>query len=204
MLSFRRVGQRGDLVLSAAQRRNVLSRPLLDALIRSLRELNGEDLACLTLTSASADIFAAGADIRELAILDGESAPAYAELGQELMALIAAFPVPVLALVAGPCFGGALDLALACDAIWAAENAVFCHPGIYLGIMTGFGGTVRLPARLPVRLARHMMLTGYRMPAREARRWGLVEKLFANHGDLIAATGPIAQGAKVPGKRGHP
>ena len=68
------------------------------------------------------------------------------------------FPVPVFALVSGPCIGGDLDLVVACHGVWASRSALFCHLGTSLGLLTGFGGTVRLPRKLPPAMARFLFL----------------------------------------------
>lgn len=145
------------------------------------------DLQALVLLSASDEIFAAGADMRELLTLSADSATAYAALGQSVMDALADFPVPTYALVAGPCFGGGFDLALACQRLWVTHNAVFCHPGAFLGLMTGFGGTVRLPQKIEPQMARHMLLTAYRLNGLAAFRCGLAARLYPGHRAMVTA-----------------
>jgi len=166
---------------------NKLSRATLRDLTSQVRALAGEALDLLAIQSSSPTLFAAGADMRELLDLNPVSALAYAALGQDLMQALESFPAPVLALVSGPCLGGAFDLVLACHAVWATSATYFCHPGAHLGMMTGFGGTVRLPEKLPGARARFMLLSGYRMPAAEALELGLVARLFDSHEDMQAA-----------------
>ena len=187
MIRSHRQGAWARLILDAPASKNKLSIAMLRALTVQIRAHAGLGLARLAIHSSAADIFAAGADMNELLQLDPTSAVRYAALGQELMDAIEGFPCPVVALVAGPCFGGALDLTLACSEIWASKGTVLCHPGAHLGIMTGFGGTVRLAERLPPTQARFMLLTGYRMAAEEAHRLGLVSRLFDSHKSMINA-----------------
>jgi enoyl-CoA hydratase/carnithine racemase len=80
-----------------------------------------------------------------------------------------------VAAVNGFCFGGALDLALACDMRIASPNALFSHPGASLGIMTGWGGTQRLPRMIGEAAAIEMFFTGRRVNAAEALTLGLVD-----------------------------
>lgn len=121
------------------------------------------------------NVFAAGADLRELSEITAGSAAEFAERGQGLMNLIAAIKPLTLAAVNGYCFGGALDLALACRHRIASPNAAFAHPGTGLGIITGWGGTQRLPRLIGQANALEMFFTAGRVDAFEAQRIGLVD-----------------------------
>ena len=186
MLIQEREGAWGRIFLNDPDAKNKLSVSFLNQLAETLDGLAGKGLLWLTIESASESLFAAGADMRELLQLDPQSALEYSRLGQGVMDRIARFPASVVALVSGPCFGGAFDLVLACDAIWATEHSHFCHPGAYLGMMTGFGGTVRLPGKLPSQMARHMLATGYRLPAADAGKMGLVQRCFSSKSKMIS------------------
>ena len=87
------------------------------------------------------------------------------------------FPVPVIAAIRGYCMGGAMDLALACDYRIAAPNAVFGHRGASLGMMTGWGGTQRLPRLIGKARAMQMFLLAEMVKADEALRIGLVDAI---------------------------
>ncbi|CAM2064553.1 Enoyl-CoA hydratase/isomerase family protein [Sulfidibacter corallicola] len=187
-LEMRHQSDWGRILLAAPSGKNKLSLDLLERLHEGLAAWRRDsDFRLVTLESTCPDLFAAGADMNELLNLDRAKAREYAALGQSVMRELETFPTPVVALVGGPCFGGGFDLALACAEIWATDNAVFCHPGAYLGIITGFGGTVRLPLRLPTRMARHMLLTGYRMGAEEAGCLGLVQRRFPSRAAMLKA-----------------
>jgi crotonobetainyl-CoA hydratase len=108
---------------------------------------------------------------------------------------------PVIAAVNGYAAGGGFELALACDLIVAAEGATFFLPEVNLGFVADAGGVLRLPKRLPRALAMELLLTGRRMDAPEAARWGLVnrvvpgEELMASAHALaaeVAAAAPLA------------
>lgn len=128
--------------------------------------------------------FSAGADLREIAALQGASAYEFARMGQRLMDAVDRFPAPVIAAIHGYCMGGGLDLALACDRRIAAPNAIFGHRGAALGIMTGWGGTQRLPRLIGKPRALQMFLAAEKIIAREALRIGLVDALVE---DPVAA-----------------
>lgn len=153
--------------------RNPLSVEVLEGLTAFLSGTSAEVL----VFTGSEDVFASGADLREIARVDGSNAVEFAERGQSLMSLIASPRTYTIAAVNGYCYGGALDLALACDSRIASPNAEFCHPGAGLGIMTGWGGTQRLPRLVGEAAAFEMFLTGKGVSAVEAKRIGLVDEI---------------------------
>ncbi|HLR83642.1 MAG TPA: enoyl-CoA hydratase-related protein [Nocardioidaceae bacterium] len=93
---------------------------------------------------------------------------------------------PVIAAVNGLALGGGFELALAADLIVAAEHAEFALPEVGLGMVADSGGVLRLPRRLPRTIATEMLMTGRRMGAGEARRWGLVNDV-ADTGDVVGS-----------------
>jgi enoyl-CoA hydratase/carnithine racemase len=95
--------------------------------------------------TGNAKFFSAGADLNEIAALTGADALRFAEMGQRLMAAVSTFLSPTIAAIHGYCMGGGLDLALACDRRIASAHALFGHRGAALGLITGWGGTQRLP-----------------------------------------------------------
>ena len=126
------------------------------------------------------NVFASGADLREIAEVGPDEARAFAERGQALMNSVAESRVLTISAVNGFCFGGALDLALACDRRFASPNAVFAHPGTGLGIITGWGGTQRLPRLVGETIALEMFFTADRINAETALRIGLVDAIAAD------------------------
>lgn len=132
----------------------------------------------LVLTGAGEKSFVAGADIgamREMTLAHGRD---YANSVHELTTRIEALPIPVIAAVNGFALGGGCELAMACDYIFASENASFGQPEVALGLIPGFGGTVRLTQFVGMAAANEMILTGRRIDAQEAFRLGLVAQLF--------------------------
>jgi len=121
------------------------------------------------------DFFSTGADLSEIAALDGPSAYTFSSMGQDLMRAVEQFPTPVYAAVSGYCMGGGLDLALACHRRIAAPNAVFGHRGAALGLITGWGGTQRLPRLVGRGIALQMFVAAEKVSAHRALAVGLVE-----------------------------
>jgi enoyl-CoA hydratase/carnithine racemase len=163
-----------------------LTRSVLDELAELLAAVRREGLFDGVVIAANAESFATGADIEELAALDGIAARDFAQAGQELFDQIEHFPVPVVAAIRGFCLGGGLDLALACRARVATYDSSFGHPGGSLGLITGCGGTQRLPRHIGKAQALQMLLTGERIPATQALTLGLVDELVASQ-ELVEA-----------------
>jgi len=152
-----------------------------------------EEIARLAATprplilTGNKNFFSAGADLREVAALTAPEALAFARMGQSLMNAIAHFPAPVCAAVAGYCMGGGLDLALAAHSRIAAPNAVFGHRGAALGLITGWGGTQRLPRLIGRAQALQMLVGAETRDATQAVSIGLADRL---------ADDPVAEALK--------
>jgi enoyl-CoA hydratase/carnithine racemase len=121
--------------------------------------------------------FSAGADLSEIQKLNASGAFDFAKTGRRLMNAIAQFPAPVYAAIRGYCMGGGLDLALACHHRIAAPNAVFGHRGAALGLVTGWGGTQRLPRVVGKTCALAMFVVSEKLHAQQARRIGLIDAI---------------------------
>lgn len=154
---------------------NALTGPLMDELMGALAAFDrDESVRCLVITG-TAKVFAAGADIKEMA----QATPV------ELMekAFIARWErlrtlrKPVIAAVSGYALGGGCELALACDMIVASETAIFGQPEVNLGVIPGAGGTQRLTRTVGKALAMEMCLNDRRLTAAEAERFGLVNRV---------------------------
>ncbi len=156
--------------------------PLSVSVIESLEEIAERFEAGIELVifTGQGDVFASGADLREIAAVRPEDAAAFAERGQQLMTKIAAWRQATVAAINGPCFGGALDLALACDRRIASPHATFAHPGTGLGIITGWGGTQRLPRLVGTANALEMFFAAEAIGAERALQIGLVGEVVAD------------------------
>lgn len=186
------VEERGALAilrLARPAQRNPLSVATLSKLDEAFSSLSArDDIGALVFTGAG-DVFASGADIRELQTLTHVYARAYAERGQHLFQRISDARQLTIAAVNGYCMGGGLDLALACRVRVASHGAVFAHPGARLGVITGWGGTQRLPRLIGAARALEMFATGRRLTASEALEFGLVSQI---HADALACALEIA------------
>ncbi len=161
------------LRLSSPDGTNRLTRAIVAALTQQVEEL-AEDPQPLIITG-NRHFFSAGAELREIAALSGADAYEFARMGQELMNAIDDFPALTIAAVSGYCMGGGLDLALACDRRIAAPNAIFGHRGAALGLITGWGGTQRLPRLVGKGKALEMFCAAEKLHAQQALRIGLVD-----------------------------
>ena len=158
------------------QKRNPLSVAVLIELEQILAAQIRNSKAIIFI--GSQDVFASGANLREIARLETDGdVREFGLRGQNLMQQIANAPCLTIAAINGYCFGGAFDLALACKTRIASPNAVFSHPGANLGIMTGWGGTQRLPRVVGEAAALEMFLTAKRVDAREALRINLISAI---------------------------
>lgn len=125
------------------------------------------------LTGAGEKAFVAGADISAMQHMTPVESREYSLRTQELTSWIEMLQVPVVAAVNGFALGGGCELAMACDYIFASENASFGQPEVALGLIPGFGGTVRLTQYVGIAAARELIITGRRIDSAEALRLGL-------------------------------
>lgn len=161
------------LRLASADGTNRLSRACVLSLTEAIGALAANP-GPLILTGNS-KFFSVGAELNEIAALTGPSAYEFAKMGQRLMRLVADFPAPVCAAVEGHCMGGGLDLALACHRRIASAHAVFGHRGAALGLVTGWGGTQRLPRLIGKARALELLVAAEKVTAACALRIGLVD-----------------------------
>ena len=157
--------------------RNTLLIATLDELKNQLSAIISRDEIQAIIFTGTDDVFSSGANIRELTQLNPESARDFAQLGQNLFQMIADARQVTIAAINGYCMGGALDLALACDIRVASKDAIFAHPGARLGIITGWGGTQRLPRVIGRARALEFLITTRRLTSQEALEIGLISRI---------------------------
>jgi enoyl-CoA hydratase len=166
------------IILNRPAVRNALNTSTLEELRKAIDLADGDDtVRAVILTGAGEKAFAAGADINELALLDSMAGREYAGSGQRLLDRIEQLGKPVIAAVNGFALGGGCELAMACAFRIASENAVFGQPEVKLGIIPGYGGTQRLARLIGKGRALELLLTGETVPAEEALRLGLVNRV---------------------------
>jgi enoyl-CoA hydratase/carnithine racemase len=132
---------------------------------------------CVVLTGAGARVFCAGADLKERHGMSDETWQTQHLIFERMVRALIDCPVPVIAAVNGHAYAGGLELALACDFIYAARTARFAFTEVTLGIMPGAGGTQNLPRAVGERRAKEAILTGRPFGADEALAWGMVNRL---------------------------
>ncbi len=156
----------------------------LDALVRSVAQ---DPAARSVVLTGDGPYFSAGADLKEMASLDRADARKVVRRGLEILGRLESIGPPVIAAVQGLAVGGGLELALACDVRVAGESAKFGAPEVSYGLMPAYGGTQRLPRAVGVAKAKELVFTGALVPASEAFRIGLVNKVVPAGQELRAA-----------------
>jgi enoyl-CoA hydratase len=155
--------------------RNPLSSHVLGYLDTIVKFCEADQRLREVIVTGTDDVFASGANLREIGSLDSEAAREFSVRGQKLFGRISRLPQKTIAAINGYCFGGALDLSLACDRRTASSSATFCHPGAGLGIITGWGGTQRLPRLIGEALTCEMFFTAEPISASAALSIGLID-----------------------------
>ena len=178
---------------------NAIDVPTSHSLYLAFKRLQDDPSLRVAILTGTGRFFSAGWDLR--AANEGEAINA--DHGPGGFAGLTEFfdlGKPVIAAVNGLAVGGGFELALAADLIVASESAEFALPEVRIGMIPDSGGVLRLPGRLPLAIAREMLMTGRRMAAAEALRWGLVNQVVAPEHLFIAAmelARQIAQGAPL-------
>lgn len=179
-LTVERADRIATLTVNRPERLNALNADTVDEIDRALRELAGDDhVGGIIITGAGEKAFVAGADIDELSRMGPIEGVSISRAGQDAFRFIETLGKPVVAAVNGYALGGGLELALACHVRLASEAARFGLPEVKLGIIPGYGGTVRLPRLVGRGRALEMILTGEMIDADEAHRIGLVNRVVA-------------------------
>jgi enoyl-CoA hydratase len=176
---------------------NALDYRTLAELVEALERLDtDEKCRCVVITGAGEKAFAAGADIKEMA----DATPVSLGVANSFARWerIRRIRLPIIAAVRGFALGGGCELAMACDMVVAADDAVFGQPEIKIGIMPGAGGTQRLTRALGKAKAMELILTGANLSAREAHERGVVSRLAAREETLGAALDLAREVASMP------
>lgn len=172
---------------------NALNKQVIADLTEAVQQIEKDQtVRCVIVTGSGAKAFVAGADIKEIDQLESADAYKFAMAGQFLFSKIETLRMPVIAAVNGFALGGGLELALACDFIYAADEAKFGLPECTLGIMPGYGGTIRLSRRIGSARAKEVALTGNFYSAQEAFAFGIVNKVVPT-AELAASVQKTAQ-----------
>ncbi len=186
------VERKGDFALVTLNRPDKLN-ALNSTVLSELKAVfegwvdDSQGLKGVVITGSGEKSFIAGADIAEMSDMTVAQAHVFGELGQSVTLAFENVPFPVIAAVNGFALGGGCEMAMACDFIYATNNAVFGQPEVKLGLIPGFGGTQRLAKLIGRARAKEIIYTGRNVKADEAHRVGLVVNLYENKDELLAA-----------------
>jgi len=165
------------LRLTSPDGTNRLTRTRVAALTVAISEAELKKQLRPLIIAGNRKFFSVGADLNEIAALNSPEAYEFSAMGQALMSAIASYPAPIIAAIEGHCMGGGLDLALACHRRTAAPHAIFGHRGAALGLMTGWGGTQRLPRLIGKSRALELFIAAEKSSAARALEMGLVDAI---------------------------
>jgi methylmalonyl-CoA decarboxylase len=171
------VGQVGIITLTDHHKRNIIGARLAGGVIAALENLRAQQARAIVLRAAAGmDVWSAGHDIDELP--RGRRDPlGYNDPLEGLVRAVRTCPVPVVAMVHGTVWGGALDLVLSCDLAVADETASFAITPANLGLPYNMTGLLHFQGRLPVNVIKEMFFTATPIDARKAKEWLLINHL---------------------------
>lgn len=176
LAAFYRDEQLGEIVIDSPPL-NLFSEELIDGVRQAVGQAAKADIRAL-LVRAEGEVFSGGADVSIFAGLDRVEAAGLIGRALGLIQSIEAVPVPVVVLVQGRCFAGALEVALACDVIWAAEGTQIGQLEAIIGAFPLAGGTQRLASRIGASRAAEMVFGAGIYSAEELAEWGLVSRVL--------------------------
>ena len=195
-------GEIGTLTINRPKALNALNMETLREIQAALEEVrNRQEVKALIVTGAGEKAFVAGADIAEMKGMSSFEALNFSKLGHLTLRSIEDLDRPVIAAVNGFALGGGTEIALACDFIYASENARFGLPEVTLGIFPGFGGTQRLPRLIGKGKAKELIMTGKMITAQEALAMGIVNRVFPQ-ATLMEETRKVASQIAANGRIG--
>ena len=175
------------LTFNRPDKLNALNREMAAELERVLDDVARDPEVRVLVLTGQGRAFISGADISTFMELDPLSGKRFAEKAQEVVFKLERLDIPVIACVNGFALGGGLEVAMACDFIYAADTARFGQPEINLGIIPCVGGTQRLARLVGKGLAKELCLTGRLIDAQEAKAMGLAARIFPAE-DLLGET----------------
>ena len=186
-------GPIATLTIKRPQALNALNKQVLLELFSHVHSLHtNNNIHAVILTGDGKKAFVAGADISEMRDMQQQEAENFGRLGHRVFKAVEELPMPVLAAVNGFALGGGCELALACDMIYASSNAKFGLPEVKLGLIPGFGGTVRLARKIGALRASELIYTADIIDAQKARDYGLVLEVFPED-ELITKVTSLAK-----------
>jgi enoyl-CoA hydratase / 3-hydroxyacyl-CoA dehydrogenase len=201
VVTLREEGPVARITIERPAALNALNREVLEQLDEALSQFDKNDALRVAMLTGEGKAFVAGADLKTMADADETEIRSYTQLGGRVLQRIGELRKPVVAAVDGFALGGGLELALACDTVYASDRALVGLPETGLGIIPGFGGTQRLARRIGPGRANHMTLTGTKIDGEEAMRLGVVDvtwpldrfhEAVESHLQMMAQASPVA------------
>ena len=193
----------GTIILNRPEKRNALSRALIDEILSALAEFQKQAVRAVVITATTGGgVWSAGHDISELP--QGEDPLAYADPLERLLRNVRRFPAPVIAMVHGSVWGGATDLIMNCDIVIGDETCSFAITPSNLGLPYNTTGLLQFMRRLPLNFVKEMFFTAAPMNAVSAAQWGILNRLVAavelrsvtyEIAETIASKAPLAVSA---------
>jgi enoyl-CoA hydratase len=177
---------------------NALNAQVQDEIAAAAGRLAGDDAIRAGVIYGGEKVFAAGADIKEMAELSYAQIAARSARLQAALTAVAKIPKPVVAAITGYALGGGLELALCADFRVMGESAKVGQPEILLGVIPGAGGTQRLPRLIGPARAKDIVFTGRFVGAQEALAMGLVDQVVPDAEVLQAGRALVARYATGP------
>lgn len=167
------------LMVDIPSTRNALSVPIVEYMDKLVDEVIADrNIHCLLITGGGEKSFIAGADISQLVKMSPEESRYSIEVGHKLFTKIETMDIPSVAAVNGYCLGGGLEIAMCCDIRVCSANAKFGLPEINIGMIPGWGGTLRLPRLIGESRAKNMLLRGKMITSQEAFDYGLIAERY--------------------------
>ncbi len=186
-----------QLSLNRPDALNALNADLMEQLYQTFVAAKTDKTVKALLITGQGKAFCAGADIKQLAKLNGQAGYAFARHGQKVFRILEQLGKPSLAAINGFALGGGCELAMAATLRIAATTAVFGQPEIKLGVIPGFGGTQRLSRLIGKGRALDLCLTGRLIKAADAAAWGLVTEVVQPEELLPRATAILSELVKL-------
>jgi enoyl-CoA hydratase/carnithine racemase len=169
----------GIITMSRPEALNAMNTRMMEELRDVFSQLYVEPdrAACLVLTGEGSRGFCTGADLKERKGMSDEVWRRQHAIVEQMIRAIMDCPVPVIAAVNGAAYAGGMEIALACDFVYAVPTARFALTEVTLGIMPGAAGTQNLPRAVGVRRAKEIVLTGEPFTAEQALGWGMINRI---------------------------
>ncbi len=201
LIKIEQEGHVATLIINRPDALNALNAQMISEMQDWLRSVWYDDTIRVIIVTGDGKAFISGADIAELATMGVQDGMRKSATGQYLMKSFENIPKVVIAAINGFCFGGGMELALACDIRLASEKARMGLPEVKLGIIPGYGGTQRLARLVGAGRAKQMIFTGDFFKAQQCYEYGVVQEVYAPEelmakakemANVIASRGPLA------------